>query len=101
MFLWVHSGGPSDRRRVYSGAPRSRRVQLTFAYVYSGAPSGSRVHWRPRVFTRAYIGDVAFIRIRVGFLSAPRHHRVHSGLRELIRARLVVVLFREGSLGPA
>ena len=43
-------------------------LSFEFAWVPSGAPSGSRVHSGSRGFTRASLGDVGFILVCLGSL---------------------------------
>ena len=78
-------------------------LSFEFAWVPSGAPSGSRVHSGSYGFTRASLGDVGFILVRLGSLGrnkgssgsfglvwrplcAPKGCRVHWGSRGYTRA---------------
>ena len=47
---------------------RGLRVSFGFAWVHSGPPRGRRVHSGSRRFTRAVLGVVAFIQVRLDSL---------------------------------
>ena len=78
-------------------------LSFGFAWVPSGAASGCQVHSGSRGFTRASVGDVGFILVRLGSLGrdkgssgsfgfawsplcAPKCCRVHWGSRSFTRA---------------
>ena len=64
---WVHSSAPWGRR-VHSGTPGLSGVCLgvvRFAWVHSGSPWGRR---GSRSFTRAGLGVVGLIRVRLWLL---------------------------------
>ena len=113
----VHSCS-SQTSRVHSEFTRARSGSsgsFELAFGHTAAPCGHRVHSDLRKFTRARIGVVGFIRVRVeralgslvsfGFAwvhsGVPRCLRVHSGSLGFTRVRPLVVefiLFRVASL---